>query len=224
MDFVNRDEIERKLARVLSRDLRAELSKLLDYLGDPPRLENVPPEYWQNGWRTIQHDVEPVLLDVYLTQATNVMLSVGIGVSLDNINHQAVNWARSHTEDVLRNMWQGRKDITAEMLSGTRQVGEVIGQGYEQGLTIQEISERLQPLYSPVRAEMIAVTETTRAVVEGEKAYVEQLERETGQRMIPIWMTATPFAFSPSTEFMVTDATRTATFRFRQSARVLTKE
>ena len=64
MDIVNREEIERKLARVLSRDLRAELGKLLDYLGDPPRLENVPPEYWQNGWRTIQREVEPVLLDV----------------------------------------------------------------------------------------------------------------------------------------------------------------
>ena len=190
MDFVNREEIERKLARVVGRGLHGELDKLLGLLGDPPKLENVPPEYWKNGWRTIQHDVEPVLLDVYLTQATNVMLSVGIGVSLDNINHQAVNWARSHTEEVLRGMWQGRKYITSEMLSGARQVGEVIGQGYEQGLTIQEISERLQPLYSPVRAEMIAVTETTRAVVEGEKAYVEQLERETGQKMIPIWLTA----------------------------------
>jgi len=190
MDFVNRDEIERKLARVLSRDLRAELGKLLDYLGDPPRLENVPPEYWQNGWRTIQREVEPVLLDVYLTQATNVMLSVGIGVSLDNINHQAVNWVRSHTEEVLRQMWRSREDITAEMLANARQVGEIIGQGYEEGLTIREIRERLQSYYSPVRAEMIAVTETTRAVVEGERAYVEELERETGQRMVPIWMTA----------------------------------
>ena len=104
MDFVNREEIERKLARLVGRGLRSELDKLLGYLGDPPRLENVPPEYWQNGWRSIQKDVEPVLLDVYLTQATNVMLNVGIGVSLDNINHQAVNWARSHTEEVLRNM------------------------------------------------------------------------------------------------------------------------
>jgi hypothetical protein len=190
MDLANRAEIERRLARVLSRDLRNEMGKLLDYLGDPPNLSNVPYEYWQNGWRSIQKDVEPVLLDVYLTQATNVMLNIGIGVSLDNINHQAVNWARSHTEEVLREMWRNRRDITAEMLANTRQVGEIIGQGYEQGLTIREISERLQPYYSPVRAEMIAVTETTRAVVEGERAYVEQLERETGQRMIPIWMTA----------------------------------
>ena len=190
MDFVNREEIERKLARLVGRGLHGELDKLLGLLGDPPRLENVPPEYWQNGWRTIQRDVEPVLLDVYLTQATNVMLSVGIGVSLDNVNHQAVNWARSHTEEVLRGMWRSRQDITAEMLANARQVGEIIAEGYEQGLTIAEIRDRLSYLYSPVRAEMIAVTETTRAVVEGERAYVAQLEAETGQRMIPIWMTA----------------------------------
>ncbi|NLE26860.1 MAG: hypothetical protein GX625_16270, partial [Clostridiaceae bacterium] len=66
MDFVNRDEIERKLARVLSKDLRVELDKLLNYLGDPPNLANVPAEYWQAGWKDIQKDVEPVLLDVYL--------------------------------------------------------------------------------------------------------------------------------------------------------------
>jgi len=190
MSVLNRYEIERRLARVLGRDMHSELGKLLDYLGDPPRLENIPPEYWQGGWRSIQRDVEPVLLDVYLTQATNIMMNVGIGISLDNIKHQAVNWARSHTEEVLRGRWRGRQDITAEMLSGTRQVGEIIGQGYEEGLTIREISQRLQPLYSPVRAEMIAVTETPRAVVEGERAYVEQLERETGQRMVPIWLTA----------------------------------
>ena len=190
MELANRDEIERRLARVLGRDMHSELGRLLDYLGDPPRLENVPPEYWQGGWRSIQRDVEPVLLDVYLTQATNVMLNVGIGINLDNINHQAVNWARSHTEEVMNEIWRTRHEAVVDILNRYPGVGEVIGQGYEQGLTIREISERLQPLYSPVRAEMIAVTETTRAVVEGERAYVEQLERESGQRMIPIWMTA----------------------------------
>lgn len=190
MEFANRDEIERRLARVLSRDMRSELSRLLDMLGDPPRLENVPPEYWQTGWRVIQRDVEPVLLDTYLTQATNIMLHVGIGVSLDDINHHAVNWARAHTEEVLREMWSSRQNITSEILAGARQVGEVVAEGYEQGLTIAEMRDRLTYLYSPVRAEMIAVTETTRAVVEGERAYVGQLERETGQKMIPIWLTA----------------------------------
>ena len=55
--MIDRYEIERRLARVLSKDLRVELDKLLNYLGDPPNLANVPPEYWQGGWKDIQKDV-----------------------------------------------------------------------------------------------------------------------------------------------------------------------
>ena len=68
-EFVNRAEIERKLARVLSKDLRGELDKLMGYLGDPPDLSRVPAEYWNNGWRGIQKDVEPILVAAFIQQA-----------------------------------------------------------------------------------------------------------------------------------------------------------
>lgn len=187
-DVVNRAEIERKLARVLSKDLRNELDKLMGYLGDPPDLSRVPAEYWSNGWRGIQRDVEPILLDAFLSQAESLMLSVGIGANWDNVNRQAVNWARTYTEDFLCKLWETRNETVTDLV--LRRTGEIIGEGYEQGLSIREITERLSHLYSPVRAEMIAVTETTRAVVEGERAFIAELERETGQQMIPIWLTA----------------------------------
>lgn len=189
-EVLNRTEIERKLARVLSRDMRRELDKLLNLLGDPPRLSNVPPEYWNNGWRGIQKDVEPILLDTFLAQTERTMASVGIGIDLDNVNRQAVNWARAHTEEVLNDMWRKRHDLLGDVLNRYPGVGEAVAEGYEQGLTIGEISQRLESAYGPVRAEMIAVTETTRAVVEGERAYVDELVKETGQEMVPIWMTA----------------------------------
>ena len=188
--MIDRYEIERKLARVLSKDLRVELDKLLNYLGDPPNLANVPPEYWQGGWKDIQKDVEPVLVDALLQQADDAMIRIGIGVDFDNVNRAAVNWARQHSEEVMQQIWLRTHEYTLDVLSRYSGVGEVIAQGYEEGLTIREISERLERMFSPVRAERIAVTETTRAVVEGERAYVAELERETGQRMIPIWMTA----------------------------------
>ena len=79
-DFLNRTEIESRLARVLSKDLHGELSHLLDMLGDPPDLSKVPAEYWNNGWRGIQKDVEPILLDVFMTQAQAQMNTIGVGV------------------------------------------------------------------------------------------------------------------------------------------------
>ena len=188
--MIDRYEIERKLARVLSKDLRVELDKLLNYLGDPPNLANVPAEYWQGGWKDIQKDVEPILVDTYIEAAMDLADGIGIGIDFDNVNRAAVNWARQHSEEVMQQIWLRTHEYTLDVLSRYSGVGEVIAQGYEEGLTIREISERLERMFSPVRAERIAVTETTRAVVEGERAYVAELERETGQRMIPIWMTA----------------------------------
>ena len=179
MDVINRDELERKLARIVGRDLRAELSRLLDYLGDPPRLENVPSDYWNSGWRTIQKDVEPVLLDIYLSQAEGLMNEVGIGVNWDQINATASQWAKRHTEQVLADLFRKRYD----------HLNETIPRFYEEGWNLGQLQDDLEKWYSPVRAEMIAVTETTRAAVEGERAMVAELEAIAGKRMVPIWKT-----------------------------------
>ena len=179
MDILNRSELERKLARIVGRDLRVELQKLLDYLGDPPRLENVPYDYWQNGWRDIQKDVEPVLLDIYLSQAEGMMNDVNIGVEWDMINTNASQWAKQHTEQVLQDLFGKRYN----------HLNEVIPRFYTEGWNLGQLQSDLERWYSPVRAEMIAITETTRAATEGERAMVAELERTTGRRMVPVWMT-----------------------------------
>jgi hypothetical protein len=178
--MIDRYEIERKLARVLSKDLRVELDKLLNYLGDPPNFANVPYEYWQNGWKDIQADVEPVLMEAFLESAEEVMLRFEFGVDWDAVNTDAANWARAHSESILSDLFNRRYDF----------VNESVARYFEESWTISDLAERLRKWYDPVRAEMIAITETTRAVVEGERAIIRNLERESGQAMIPIWMTA----------------------------------
>jgi hypothetical protein len=180
MDIINRDDLERKLARILGRDMRAELSKLLAYLGDPPRLENVPMDYWSNGYRDIQKDVEPVLMDIFLAQAEGLMAEIGIGVDWDMVNLTASQWSREHTEQILRDMFAIRYD----------HLNTTIPRFYEEGWNLGQLQGELEKWYSPVRAQMIAVTETTRASVEGERALVWQLEKENGVRMTPVWQTA----------------------------------
>jgi hypothetical protein len=180
MDIINRDDLERKLARILGRDMRAELSKLLTYLGDPPRLTNVPMDYWSNGYRDIQKDVEPVLMDIFLAQAEGLMAEIGIGVDWDMVNLAASQWSREHTEQILRDMFAIRYD----------HLNTTIPRFYEEGWNLGQLQGELEKWYSPVRAQMIAVTETTRASVEGERSLVWQLEKENGVRMTPVWQTA----------------------------------
>jgi len=179
MDLANRAEIERRLARVLSRDLRSEMGKLLDYLGDPPDLSRVPADYWQNGWRGLQKDVEPILMDVFLQQAEAAMNSVGVGTDWAAINMAASNWARTQGETILKELF----NKTYEGVSVT------VPKFFEQDWTIGDLSAALERWYSPVRAEMIAITETTRAAVEGEVAVMRELEKESGLHMVEVWLT-----------------------------------
>lgn len=184
MDVLNRDELERRLARVLSKGLRAEMKKLLDLLGDPPDLSKVPYEYWQSGWKDIQRDVEPILVDTFISQAESLMNSVGIGSDWARFNMIAADWARTYTYDLVTGM-QGTTRSALEKLLQKNVPGY-----FEEGLTSKELAVRLEPQFGAVRSEMIAVTETTRAAVEGERAYVQELVKETGKEMIPIWLTA----------------------------------
>jgi len=176
---IDRYEIERKLARVLSRDLRGELDKLLGYLGDPPNLANVPPAYWQTGWRDIQKDVEPILVDTYIDAAMDLSDGIGIGIDWGLANNTAANWASRNLSDLLQKMFQ----TTYEGVNST------VPRFYTEQWTIGDLTRRLERWHSPRRAELIATTETTRAVVEGERAAVAQMTAETGIELIPVWLT-----------------------------------
>jgi len=176
---IDRFEIERKLGRVLSREMQAELEKLMEYLGDPPELNNVPPTYWRNGWKQIQNKVEPILVGAFVQSALDVADGIGIGVDWDLVNTDAANWARNNLAKTLERMFQRTYEG----------VGELVPRYFEEQWSRADLAQRLERYYSPVRAEMIAVTETTRAVVEGEKAAVDRLADVTGRRMVPVWLT-----------------------------------
>lgn len=179
-EVVNRDELERRLARAVGKEQRAELEKLLAYLGNPPRLEAVPQSYWENGWKNMAAVIEPILLDIYLEQAEASIANSVIGVSWDLVNKRAADWARQYTYDLVHNLDRN----TRQGLQAT------ISAFYEDGLTLGELESRLSRWFSPVRSEMIAVTETTRAATESEKQIADLIYSESGVRMIPVWQTA----------------------------------
>jgi len=177
---MNRYELEAKLARALGGGLSEAYRELMRQLGDPPDIANVSAEYWQNGWRDIQKQVEPILVEAFVASAEDAMLRLEFGVDWDLVNMDAVNWARVHTESVLSDLFRKRYDF----------VGENVARYFEEGWSISDLARRLRAWYDPVRAEMIAITETTRAVVEGERFVIAQLEKESGNKMIPVWSTA----------------------------------
>ena len=177
-DILNRDELERRLARQLGKLNRVHLARLIEYLGDPPRVENVPMSFWDEAGIEQASVLGPFLEDTYVQQSLELMNSQPIGVDWAVVNQNAVDWARDYTFNLVR----GINDHSRMALQST------VSAYYERGQTTGELVSRLSGIWSPTRAEMIAVTEITRAASEGERAMVRELNKQ-GVQMVPIWQT-----------------------------------
>jgi len=179
--ILSRIELERKLTKVLSKDLQDELKKLLNYLGNPPNLSNVPYSYWQTGWKLIAKHAEPILVDFFVSQAIEAMEEVNMAVDVVTLSTDAIQWATNNSEQWLQQAFN-------KTYEG---VNVLVPKAYEEGWTITELAKKLEDYhYSPVRAEMIAITEMTRAHTEGRKATERHYFEQFGVHRVPIWKTA----------------------------------
>jgi len=179
-DVLNRDEWERKLARLFGNHSMIERRELLKLLGNPPNMANVPFSFWLNSGAVLAKLVEPVMFDVYIQQAFALMEDVSISIEWDIVNQQAADWARRYTRDFARS-------IEGNTQKG---VGEAVASFFEDEMTIGDLEKRISRWYSPARAEMVSVTEVTRAASEGEQQTAAEIMRDNPDiEMIPIWQT-----------------------------------
>ena len=177
-DIPNRDALEKILARQLGGLNRRQLGKLLELMGDPPKLENVPLSFWDDAGKELAQVVTPFSERVYLEAAERMLESIPIGVDWSLVNEAASSWAQQYSFNLV-----GGINTTTQ-----RAVSRATGNFYSQGQTIGQLTGRLGRIYSPIRAEMIAVTEVTRAAAEGEREVVAELAKE-GIRMYEVWQT-----------------------------------
>ena len=177
-DIPNRDQLERILARKLAGLNRRQLGQLLELMGDPPKIENVPLSFWDDAGKELAQVVTPFSERVYLEAAERMLESVPIGVDWNLVNESASIWAREYSYELV-----GKINTTSQ-----RAVSRAVANFYDQGLTMGELTDRLGSIYSPVRAEMIAQTEVTRAAAAGEYEVVSELAKD-GIKMVAVWET-----------------------------------
>lgn len=178
-DITDRAEKEKAYARLMAKLLKAYGGRLLEKLGDPPSLDNLPADFWDEEAKELVKALTPFGKLVFLDAARQLVQNAAVTVDWDVINENAVNWSRDYTYDLVR----GINDTTR---TG---VQNAIADFFEQGMTIGDLEAQLEPLFGPVRAEIIAVTEVTRAASEGEQTIAQEVQRTAGIDMIPIWQT-----------------------------------
>lgn len=161
---MNRDELETTLAARLSKAMRAIKGLLMAALGADVVAANVTNDVWDSVSREYTAAAIPALENTFVA-ASFGMMDTGAGIAIDGINARAASWATQYGYELVRGITDNdRKYLQAAVESF-----------YRDGLTLGDLTDKIARQYSPVRAEMIAITETTRAAVEGDRYYVQEL-------------------------------------------------
>lgn len=130
----------------------------------------------------LQEALIPVLTQLYAQSFMTLPPEIPVEISTDEagiVNETARQWATEYTYDLVR----GINDTTRSALQN---IFETFNS--TPGMTRGELEQMLTPLFGPVRASMIAVTETTRtnaAATNAQQVYL----RDQGFNLIRVWST-----------------------------------
>jgi len=177
-DIPDRDEQEAAYARLLAKLLKAYGGRLIEKLGDPPDLGNLDQSFWDEEAKELVRGLSPFGEKVFLDAALRLLETTPLGVDWGLVNEQAVEWASRYTYDLVRGINQTTRTTLQRAMTDYFNLGQ----------TREDLESRIRGLFGPVRAEMIAVTEVTRAASEGEQALAREL-KEQGIEMTPVWQT-----------------------------------
>lgn len=175
-----KDAAEARLLRLLRKRLRDQLEAVLAALGDPPDIKNVTEEFWATQQGILAAGLRPELEAMAMIAAERVILEQGVGISWDQAAEAAARWAERYSYKLVT----GLTDTTKRMLQ--EKVALFIR---EPGRTIGDLSADLEPYFGKIRADMIAVTETTGAFTQGELE-TARIAQEMGFKLVPYWHTA----------------------------------
>jgi hypothetical protein len=203
-------EFERRVKK-LSKGRRKQIRAAM---GNPPRMSNVPAELWEKlerrqadeivvlfwlaylvGWQELEREQGPIpgpagrpLGDGrpdgqgIPTQPPGEPLDPGTVPRLDPITPVEDIEAWDAATDVIDTITGGMIDKTREKLQEAQDQAEILGTEFKP-------DEVLADVEGDNRAHKVGVTETTRALVMGERGYEGWLGREHGITMDRIWQT-----------------------------------
>lgn len=171
MTIPNRDELENDLAARLAKAQVRNKRLLLDALGTAVEIAAITAALWDEIAANYRAALQPALESAYVASASASMES-GVGIAWDVFNERAARWASDYTYELVRGITDNDK----------RFLQAAVESFYRDKLTLGDLTDKITRQYSPLRAELIAITETTRASVEGDRAYVNEL-RNMGAKL-----------------------------------------
>lgn len=178
VDLPGRDEREAALAKRLAREFAAARRVTLEALGDDMNALDLAPEIWAEFEAMFSGAVLPELAATFTAAVDAFAETIGYAFDVEVMNAAAAEWAAGYTYEL----------VTGINATSRARLSQIVSGFFDSGVTLADTRAAVAQLYGPVRAEMIAATEVTRAAVQGERKAAGELERE-GVRMRPVWQT-----------------------------------
>lgn len=185
----DRDALEARLGKLLGTHFRRTGQTIIELLGDPPNVANIPSDFWDGVGKEAQQVVRPRLEEIYLEAASRLHDESPIKVDWAGVNEVAADWAGRYSFDLVTGINTTSRDRLQQAVGAYYRDTQTIGE-LEAGLAqYKEFTARAGRLFGPARVAVIATTEVTRAASEGERGMVAELEKE-GVTLQPVWLTS----------------------------------
>ncbi len=172
-----RAKFELELTRRLNGRFEDYYREFLRLLGDPPSAANVPQSFWDGIAEDLTPHIKAVVREVILAAASDLIKTSGRTIDTAIINQRAADYVSTYTFDLVKKI----NETSRQWLQ------ESIRRYFTEQQTLGQLEENLMKIFSPERAARIAITEVTRANVQGDKLTVDQIEKESGVRMAAIF-------------------------------------
>lgn len=171
-------EAEKRLFRLFKERLNGQFEDVMRTLGEPPDWTRLDEEFWKTQAGKMLSGIRPAIQKIAEDAATE-MIAGGIGVDWSLVAEDAATWARAYVGELITNVTQVTKEAVRVAVEDFIRTP---------GLTIGDLKDSLEHLFNPIRADMIAVTETTRAYAQGQ-IETAKAALEAGIPMDRIWHT-----------------------------------
>lgn len=137
------------------------------------------PINWDDLMAELRRAIQPELTALMTQQALRTSGGIGVGFDPAIINLDAARWARQYAYDLVTQLTETTRSLVSEVIATFIETP---------GMTQGDMELLLEPAFGPVRAEMIATTETTRAYSAATNE-TQKLVNESGLPMVRHWQT-----------------------------------
>ena len=173
----DRERLERKLSREMAGLLAGQRGRIVDLAELDYNLID------DNFWLRERDVLAPVLISIIARIVTRAGQStaedVGVGIDEGILQDRAVAFARDYSFNLITGLNTTSRSI----------VSRAVQQAFTTpGFTLQDFVDVVSPTFGPTRAEMIGITEVTRAASQGVIESGNQL-RQLGVQLDEYWLT-----------------------------------